>query len=315
MIKWLARPFFRLLQIEPTMLCNLRCVMCPWHEMRSKDAIMAWETFLRIIPSLKRTKEVDLTGGGEPLLHPRLVEMVGLAKEQGCRVGFSTNATLLKEEAARDLIENGLDWIAYSIEGVTAETYEGIRRGASWREVLANMETFSAMRMEMGGRAPFTMVFFVMMKENVHEVPELVELCLRLSIDRLVLKNQDVITRIERDRYRLFSWEPLEEKEVRALLASATERARRGGLEMVVYPLKPVELEICEQDPLHTAFINWEGFVSPCITLAYASKRVFRGQVVSSPIHRFGNVNDMPLEEIWGTRGYVEFRALSLIHI
>ena len=104
MIVLLSKTDYRLFQIEPTMRCNLQCVMCPWHDMRSSQADMTWETYLKIAQSFKAVKEVDLSGGGEPLMHPRLLEMAAMAKESGCKAGFSTNATLLTPEISEELI-------------------------------------------------------------------------------------------------------------------------------------------------------------------------------------------------------------------
>lgn len=145
-----SRPF-RLFQVEPTMNCNLRCVMRPWLAHHSPDKVMSWETFERIARYFPRTQEVDLSGGGDSLLHPRLLEMIERAKAAGCTVGFSTNATLLHPQTSRALIEVRLDWIAFPLDAAAAATYENIRllqeaKAAFHRATPETLSIFTMMR-------------------------------------------------------------------------------------------------------------------------------------------------------------------------
>ena len=78
---------WRLLQVESSLACNLRCVMCPWREI-SKEAetrgIMSQEVWEAIRPYLSEVISIDFSGGGEPLLQPRLQEWIRQAKGAGC---------------------------------------------------------------------------------------------------------------------------------------------------------------------------------------------------------------------------------------
>ena len=68
---------WRLLQVESSIACNLRCVMCPWREI-AKDTenkgLMTQEVWEAVRPYLKDVRSVDFTGGGEPLLQTRLTD-------------------------------------------------------------------------------------------------------------------------------------------------------------------------------------------------------------------------------------------------
>ena len=282
--------------------------MCPWHEMRAPQADMDWETYKKIARSFDEVEEIDLAGGGEPLMHPLLLRMIALAKESGCGAGFSTNATLLFPEVSEELIQFGLDWIAYSVDGATAGTYERIRRGASFDEIIDHISFLERLREKYKCKKPLTMLFFVMMPGNFHELPILVDLCLDLGIDKLVVKNQDVILKMGQDKERLFTWDSHESEELQRLIKICLEKAESEGLFMRVYKLSPKEMTICEQDPLNTAFFNWEGFISPCITLSYAQERIFQGKRIRAPLYRFGNINEEPFKDIWHCPAYQRFR-------
>ena len=99
--KSLKKRPWRLFQVESAIACNLNCVMCPWREIAKKataQGIMTAEIWEAIRPYLSQVQSVDFTGGGEPLLQPRLAEWIADAIKAGCETGFLSNGLLLKEE-------------------------------------------------------------------------------------------------------------------------------------------------------------------------------------------------------------------------
>ncbi len=94
---------WRLWQIETSIACNLNCIMCSWKNKRSqqiKSGDMSDEIWEVLRPYLPETRSVDFTGGGEPLLHPRLAKWIREAKEAGCKTGFLTNGLILRVESS-----------------------------------------------------------------------------------------------------------------------------------------------------------------------------------------------------------------------
>jgi MoaA/NifB/PqqE/SkfB family radical SAM enzyme len=272
---------------------------------------MSWDTFSRITRYFSLTEGIDLTGGGEPLLHPELVSMIEAGKAGGCSVGFNTNGVLLNNELAGELVALDVDWIAYSVDAATPQTYEAIRRGAKFNQVLDNIAALKAAKKARGTTLPLTMAVFVMMRDNIGELPTFIDLAFQMGIDQVIAKNLDVILKEDDESRRIFtSTDAPPPVEAKRAIVEAQARAKRHGLVMRVYSLQPEELVICDQDPAHTLFVNWEGWVSPCITLSYARKRIFCGHPTELPIYRFGNVNDEELPDIWNKAPYREFREV-----
>jgi MoaA/NifB/PqqE/SkfB family radical SAM enzyme len=302
-----TRPY-KLLQIEPSLECNLECVMCPWSELRPDTAQMSWDTFACIAENFHLAGGVDFTGGGEPTSNPRLPDMVRVAKEAGCEVGFSTNGTLLDRGLAGTLVSLNQEWICFSVDAATAETYERIRQGAEFETVMRNIQTLHDIKINRHSKVPRMMMVFVMMHENFHELPIYVDLAHELGVEQITFKNLDVILKDGDDERRLFSHDGPPLADVEPVMAEAQKRAKKLGIGLRLYALQPKELTICEQDPLHNLFFNWAGYVSPCITLSYAESRVFDGNRHFVPCQRFGNINDEPLGQIWNNIAYQEFR-------
>jgi len=282
--------------------------MCPWRELRPEEAVMSWDTFTRIAQYLLLAEGVDFTGGGEPTTNPRLAEMVRVVKEAGCEVGFSTNATLLDRDLAEMLVSLGQDWISFSVDGATAETYERIRQGAQFETVVQNIHRLYEIKQARRNGTPKMMMVFVMMRENFHELPLYVELAHEVGVEQIIFKNLDVILKDEDDRRRLFSHDGPLLSDLEPIIAEAQQRAKQHKVNLRVYAMQPQELPICEHDPLHNLFFNWAGYVSPCITLSYAENRVFNGEPHLVPCQRYGNINDQTLEQIWDQVAYQKFR-------
>jgi len=86
-------------------------------------------------PYLSEVQSIDFSGGGEPLLQPRLADWIGDAKSEECKTGFLTNGVLLTKQTSERLISAGVDWIAVSIFGATADTHEAVQKGTDFELV------------------------------------------------------------------------------------------------------------------------------------------------------------------------------------
>ena len=85
---------WRLWQVETAIACNLNCIMCPWRTVRQhrdSHGIMPSTVWNALRPHLKEVASIDFSGGGEPLLQPKLIEWICEAHDNGCETGFLTN--------------------------------------------------------------------------------------------------------------------------------------------------------------------------------------------------------------------------------
>lgn len=90
---------YRVMQIEASNICSLRCVYCPHPSQARPKGNMSMETFRKCVELVKRSenpaykgrKFVWLNHFGEPLLNPLLPDFVAYAVSSGIEVSFSTN--------------------------------------------------------------------------------------------------------------------------------------------------------------------------------------------------------------------------------
>ncbi len=169
------------LDVETTNVCNLRCPFCAvtfknWGPYRR--GYMDLPLFQKIIDEGVENGlcSLKLSLRGEPMLHPNLFEMIRYAKEKGIMdVYFNTNATLLDEYKANQLIDSGLDRISISFEGTTKEVYERYRVGARYEDVLLNIKRLRTTRDKQGLSYPQIRVQTVLLPELAESFPRYVE--------------------------------------------------------------------------------------------------------------------------------------------
>ncbi|MDR2386070.1 MAG: radical SAM protein [Deltaproteobacteria bacterium] len=123
--------------IDPCDQCNFQCKFCPTGDRELMKKIpgrqhgpMEFEKFKKLIKAVnefeEKVKVIRLYKDGEPLLNPRLADMISFAKEANCceKIDTTTNASLLSPALSRSLIEAGLDRINISVEGINAAQYQ-----------------------------------------------------------------------------------------------------------------------------------------------------------------------------------------------
>ncbi len=142
--------------LEVSALCNVSCLGCALHGPRGfvtrpfgnmKKEI--WEPVIREIGSWDQRVSLTTHGGGEPLMSPDLREILKFAKSfPNINVGFLTNGMLMDKSWAEFLIGIGLDWIAFSIDGVIPDTHDKIRKNSNLVQVEKNVETLLSLKNE-----------------------------------------------------------------------------------------------------------------------------------------------------------------------
>ena len=137
------------LAIEASSKCNLRCKMCfqsseTFKDSNQNNSIMSMELYNKIMNELDENNlySIVFASRGEPLLNPNIREMIKIAKDKNVLdIKLNTNAVLLNENFARELLQSGLDLIVFSIDSIIPEHYKAIR-GVELSTVLKNIDSF-----------------------------------------------------------------------------------------------------------------------------------------------------------------------------
>jgi len=117
--------------------------MCPRNRLSLPSEDIDFGLFQKVIDGAKDYLEfVWLHGYGEPLLNPKIFEMIAYCHSKKIPTAISTNATFLDGGASEKLIRAGLDYIIFSLDATTKQTYEKYRPGADYETVVKNVHNF-----------------------------------------------------------------------------------------------------------------------------------------------------------------------------
>lgn len=289
-----SRPL--MIQVEPTINCNLKCKMCISPFIKRDAKVMTLQRFNQILDQFPFVEKISLVGLGEPLLNPQLFDIIRAAKSRGIRIGFASNATLIDAAMAMKIKNSGVDWLNMSLDGATKETYEGIRIGANFDRVLENMRNLMAV--VGAGPGPDVSIWHVLMRSNIFELEGLVSLVETLGIKKIFVQTAHCWgseewknnTAAENIRHEM----NLVKKALRGAYAAA--RNKKISFSYVNIP-ESGGARAC-QWPWRSCYITTDGFVTPCCI-----------QGSDPTVVNFGNIFQESFETIWNNGMYRAFRT------
>lgn len=176
-------------QIIPSNVCNQSCSFCAYrmHDSLSnqnfneKDII----PFAKLIETIDCCKElgvkaIQYTGGGEPLVYPKALEMLDYTISSGLGLALVTNGAGLNEKSC-DLLGDS-DWNRISVDAFSPELYSTIRHVpmAVHAKVINNIRSLVRYK-----RRNTIGVGFVVCKENYMEVFEAAKFFKEIGVDNL----------------------------------------------------------------------------------------------------------------------------------
>lgn len=110
---------------------------------------------------------IQITGGGEPTVHPDHARVFQEVLDRGLKLGLVTNGLVLREKVAEQLLR--ASWVRFSVDAGTEQTYSetrGVGRAAHGK-VWRNVREFCG---DVNGESPLVGIGFVITRDNWHEV-------------------------------------------------------------------------------------------------------------------------------------------------
>lgn len=184
------------LSVETASVCNLSCGQCACglgllqrnNSFLPKDD---FELLLQKIPS--SCFYLNMYFQGEPLLHPQLEELLGLAAKRGFYTEVATNAQLIDQARARKLVASGLNRIVISMDGTSDSDYMHYRQGGSLSKVLQAIGYLHAARIEANISRPLIVVQMLITLKSEAHISEFFESARLAGADMAVCKSMQII--------------------------------------------------------------------------------------------------------------------------
>ena len=177
--------------------CNLNCVMCgKEYHSESEDSVS--RTMAAVKSFLPEVKELFLTGNGDPFARPDtrdfLLNLDGTGYPD-LKINLLTNGLLLPKYWDR-ISRLNFGFVDISVDAATSRTYEKIRSGGKWADLILCLETLRKNR----DIAPQVTINMTVMRDNYREIPQFVELAAKygfsVGINKIRGKwgNQNIFT-------------------------------------------------------------------------------------------------------------------------
>ena len=136
-------------QIEPTSICNYRCVFCYQTDPRLSNkknghmGTMSLDMFKQAIDQLEGNVEgVTLASRGEPTINKELPSMLSYMSGKFLASKINTNAFFLDEKMSHSILQAGLQTLVFSADAAAEPLYSQLRVNGSLGRVVDNIERF-----------------------------------------------------------------------------------------------------------------------------------------------------------------------------
>lgn len=315
--------------IEPTNLCNLDCATCmrnAWDEPSGRMSETTFERILQGIEPLNPKPTLFFGGFGEPLTHPRILDMLAAAKQTGAEVEMISNGVLLSPKICEALIKIGLDRLWVSLDGATPESYSDVRLGDELPRVLENLKSLQKQMRSSGSARPALGIAFVAMRRNIRDLPQVVELGKSLGADRFSVSNvlphtPDMLAEaLYVGPYNgdlvISEWSPLLQlprmdinEFTRGPLAEAIKKA---GSVAVTRQALNMGADTCPFVEKGSMSIRWDGMVAPCLALLHDHDNYLDFRLRKSRAFSYGSLHEHALLDIWNSADYAALRRRLL---
>ena len=140
-------------QIEPTSICNFRCVFCfqtdPLLTQRKNGHAgqMPVELFKQLVDQLEGNVEfITMASRGEPLMTKGIEEMLAYASGKFLGLKMNTNATFLDEKKAHAILQAEPNTLVFSADAADPVTYAQLRVNGDFEKVMGNIARFKEIK-------------------------------------------------------------------------------------------------------------------------------------------------------------------------
>lgn len=304
--------------VDLTNRCNQRCIGCwtysPFLKNKPKAALLQQELSLAVVKSLIKslakmgTKRLRFTGGGEPFMHPSIMEIIAYAKENGLICGITTNFTLLDKPRIRELIKLGVDELAISLWAATKEDYQKTHP-QSQTELFDKLKENIVFLTQQKKDKPYVTICNVLSNINYQQIESMFDFALDCQVDGIyftlldALEGTDslLLTQQQRDfllakaKLVLNRWQKSKQKKKINLdnFNGFISRLNHGLVSLGEYDRAEINKQTC--------YVGWffsrilaDGAVVPCCR---GVKKIM------------GNINKQDFSQIWHQQNYNLFRA------
>ncbi|MCH7964888.1 MAG: SPASM domain-containing protein [Bacteroidetes bacterium] len=270
--------------IEPTNHCNLKCPECPsgLGSLTRPLGLLNPDDFKKLIDDICSTGfYVQLFFQGEPFINKNLAGMINYARKKNMYVSISTNGHFINEKNVDTVVKNAPDKLIYSIDGLDEESYQNYRIGGTFEQADTGLRALINKKKELNQKHPYVELQFIVMKQNEHQLDEVLKYGKDVGVDKVVFKTMQISS-----YENALKFLPSNKKYRRYIIDNGSFRIK-GKIKNHCFAL------------WRTSVITWDGKVVPCCFDKDAE-------------YELGLTNGKSFKDVWHSDEYNNFRARIL---
>ena len=159
--------------------CNRVCRMCPmFTQPPSRERFMSENVLDRICHEFgDRKSQFEISAYGETFLHPQADDFMGSIRRKcpNAYIIIATNGSLLDRERCERIVDSGIDYLSFSLDAGSVESYKWLTQAADYEAVCRNLETLVEVRNRRGAKHLKITTHIIGIQELAHEFDIFVE--------------------------------------------------------------------------------------------------------------------------------------------
>jgi radical SAM protein with 4Fe4S-binding SPASM domain len=167
-----------------TYACNLKCKHCYSNSGKPLKNELSTEQVIKIIDKIDRASVPAIAfSGGEPLIRKDIFKITKYAHDKGIYVAIATNGTLITKDKAKEMNEAGIEFVQISLDGASSKTHDSFRGiNGIFNKTLEGIKNCV-------NEDFFVNIATTMTKYNYNEIPLIIDLCKKLSVNWFMAYN------------------------------------------------------------------------------------------------------------------------------
>lgn len=173
--------------------CNLKCTMCgPAYKRGHLNGDIPGyvkKTHENLRRYFDKRITLYLTGNGDPLARKDTRELLqSFDNKKYNKVTFEilTNGLLFQPRMWEKIKHNNYNWVNISIDAATKETFEKIRYGGNWEQLMKALEVFKKAKEE--GKFRNVIINMTVMRSNFREIPQFIKMARGMGFKSFLTK-------------------------------------------------------------------------------------------------------------------------------
>lgn len=316
-------------QIDITNRCNNNCLYC-WARsplLGEKEATEAWkghelpvEIVKDLIDDLHRlgTRNIHIAGGGEPFMHPQLLNIIAYIKRKGLRCEITTNMTLIDKAVAEKVVELGVDHLTASLWAADALMYVRLHPGKTEEDfyhIVDILKWFNFLKQKQNKSLPVIRLSYVISNINYRDIRKMVMLVREVGANSYLFQVMDAVAGCTDS---LLLTDVQRQEAIKILESLKGERASLASEKNIIgCEVEEFMRRMSRPDIFKSCYDEEEYKKMPCYAGWLFSRVTAEGNVnfcLKTDEYPIGNLYKESFRKIWCSQAYADFRQDAFWH-